>query len=269
MKNKIAILYDFDLTLSRDYMQSYGLMQDLGFNDIIKFFRTNDELANDVNMDMCLSNMCGVLELIKAQGKRATREYFNKFGKDIEYYDGVLEWFDKINAIGSEYGFEVEHFVISSGIKEIIEKSEVAKYFTRIYANSYAYKNDEAFWPSQIVNYTSKTQFIYRVRKHALDDLRLMDKVNEKMDEEDMIPFSNIIYIGDSETDIPSFKVVKNSGGVSICVYDKSKTQAKKIAQKCFIEGRCNYFVPADYTEGKELFKLVSNYITGLKSNRK
>ena len=265
MKNKIAILYDFDLTLGRGYMQSFGLMQDLGYNDVIEFFKANDSLSNDKDMDMCLSMLCGTLELVREQGKLPTKDYFRSFGKNIEYYDGVIEWFDKINAIGDSLGFDVDHYIISSGIKEVLEGCSIAPYMKRIYANSYAYKNGLAFWPCQVVNYTSKTQYIYRVRKQALDDLRSLEKVNEKMDEDDMIPFSNIIYIGDSETDIPSFKVVKNSGGMSICVYEEKSAKAKRVAQKCFIEGRCNHFTPANYTENSELFNIVSGYITNLK----
>ena len=264
MQKKVAILYDFDYTLAKGYMHEYGLMQDMGYDSAKDFFMANEKLAIDTEMDMCLSLMCGILEHAKLQGKSVTKEYLKNFGKDIKYYSGVEEWFDKVNEIGRSLGYEVEHFVVSSGLKEIIEGTSIAGKFKRIYANFYAYKDGFAFWPSQVVNYTSKTQYIYRVRKNVLDHLRELDKINEKMSDDEVLPFKNIIYIGDSETDIPSFKVVKNSGGLSICVFDKSNSKARKVAQKCFIEGRVNYFTPADYSEGSDLFNLIKDYIESI-----
>lgn len=264
MQKRIALLYDFDYTLAPNYMHSYGLMQEFGFNDCKEFFKENDKLAIDPNMDMCLSLMCGILEQAKRDNKIVTKEFLNNCGKNIQYYEGVTEWFDKINKIGAKYGYVVEHFIISSGLKELLDGSSIAKHFKRIYANFYAYKNDEAFWPSQVVNYTSKTQYIYRVRKNILDDLGSVDKINEKMADEDCLPFENIIYLGDSETDIPSFTVIKNSGGLSICVYENNNPKARKTAQKCFIEGRVNYFTPADYREGSDLYNLIKDYIENI-----
>lgn len=261
MHKKIAILYDFDYTLASDYMQTFGLMQDFGFDNVVDYFKACEETAMDSNMDMCLSALCGIIELGKQKGKVITADYLRQFGKDIVYYDGVKEWFDKINKIGQRAGYKIEHYVISSGLKEIIEGSAIAKHFKRIYANYYSYKDGVAFWPSQIVNYTSKTQYIYRVRKSVLDDLRSLDKINEKMSDDDVIPFKNIIYLGDSETDIPSFKVVKNNGGLAICVYDNNIEKTRIVAQKCFLEGRVNYFAPADYKEGSDLYKFIESYI--------
>lgn len=264
MQNKVAILYDFDYTLAKGYMHQYGLMQDMGYDNAYEFFKANERLAGDEDMDMCLSLMCGILQHAKLQGKVVSKEYLQSFGKNIQFYDGVKDWFDKINQIGEASGCEVEHYIVSSGLKEIIEGCEIADKFKRIYANFYAYKDGEAFWPSQVVNYTSKTQYIYRVRKNVLDNLGDFDKINEKMADGDVLPFKNIIYLGDSETDIPSFKVIKNSGGLSICVYDKESSKARKVAQKCFIEGRVNFFTSADYQEGSDLFNLIKDYIESI-----
>ncbi len=263
MQKRIAILYDFDYTLAPAYMHEFGLMQDMGYDNIKEFFRANEKLAIDDDMDMCLSLMCGLVEHGKIQNKKITRKYLNDCGKNITYYPGVVEWFDKINEVGKAFDYEIEHYVVSSGVKEIIEGCSIANKFKRIYGSFFAYKDEEAFWPSQIVNYTSKTQYIYRVRKNALDDLRAIDKVNEKMNDNELLSFKNIIYLGDSETDIPSFKVVKNSGGLSICVYGDNKI-AKSIAEKCFTEGRVNFYTPADYREGSELYNLVVGYIKNI-----
>ena len=267
MQKRIALLYDFDYTLAHGFMQQFGLMQNLGFDDINAYYKECERVSLDSEMDMCLSMMCGILELAKRKGKVVTKEYLRSFGKDIEYYDGVTEWFDKINSIGASFGYEIEHYIISSGVKEIVEGSSIAKYFKRVYANFFAYKDGVAFWPSQVVNYTSKTQYIFRVRKNVLDDLSSLDKINAKMRDDEVLPFKNIIYLGDSQTDIPSFKVVKNSGGMSICVYEGNNEEARKVAQKCFVEGRCNYFSEADFKEGSDLFSVISDYIKTICKN--
>ena len=267
MQKRIALLYDFDYTLAHGFMQQFGLMQDLGFDDINAYFKECERVSLDSEMDMCLSMLCGILELAKRKGHVVTQAYLRSFGNDTDYYDGVTEWFDKINSIGASFGYEIEHYIISSGVKEIVEGSSIAKYFKRVYANFFAYKDGVAFWPSQVVNYTSKTQYIFRVRKNVLDDLSSLDKINAKMRDDEVLPFKNIIYLGDSQTDIPSFKVVKNSGGMSICVYEGNNEEARKVAQKCFVEGRCNYFSEADFKEGSDLFSVISDYIKTICKN--
>lgn len=269
MQKRIAILYDFDYTLAHGYMQQFGLMQDLGFNNVYEFFEKCEEVSLEQDMDLCLSSLCGVVQLAKNHNKKVTKDYLRQFGRNIEYYAGVTEWFDKINAIGREYGYEIEHYVISSGIREIIEGTSISKYFKRIYANFFAYKDGEAFWPAQVVNFTSKTQYIFRVRKNVLDDLKSLKAINAKMDEDEELPFKNIIYLGDSETDIPSFKIIKNSGGMSICVYEGGNSSAKDVAQRCMLEGRCNYYTEADYREGSDLYSVISNYIRSICKKRK
>lgn len=264
MQRRIALLYDFDYTLAKGFMHQFGLMQDLGYDDVTKFYKDNElEFKNEMeDIDMCLSMMGGTLQIAKKKGRKVTREYLRSFGKDVEYYPGVEEWFDKINAVGAEHGYTIEHYIISSGLKEIIEGSSIYPHLKRVYSNFYCYDdNGEAFWPCQVVNYTSKTQYIYRVRKNALDDLGSLVKINAKMSDDEVLSFRKIIYLGDSQTDIPSFKVVKNSGGLSICVYEKDNEKSRRVAQKCFVEGRVNDFIPADYREGSELFNQIKKYI--------
>lgn len=262
MQKRIAILYDFDYTLCKGYMQQFGLMQEMGYTEIYDFFKGCEMSLNDNNVDLCLSNMYGVLSASKENGKKVTREYLQSLGRNIKYFPGVEEWFEKINSIGKSLGYDIEHYVVSSGMKEIIEGTTIAKHLKRIYANFYAYKNGEAVWPGQVVNYSSKIQYIYRVRKNVLDNLSCLKEVNEKLPDDKVLPFENIIYLGDSETDIPSFKVVKNSGGLSVCVYNGGDKKSEDIANKCYIEGRVNEYVAADYTEDSELFTLIKNYIT-------
>ena len=264
MQKRIAILYDFDYTLSKGYMQEFGLMQELGYDNVGDFFASCDNVFKDRDIDLCLSMLAGILFQAKAKGKIVTREYLQSFGQNIQYFPGVEEWFDKINAVGKDLGYEIEHYVISSGLKEIIEGSSISKHLKRIYSNFYAYSDGVAVWPSQVVNYTSKLQYVYRVRKNVLDNLSELKEINEKMPEEKVLPFENIIYLGDSETDIPSFKVIKNNGGLSICVHTPYDQNSKKIAQKCFAEGRVNVYEEADYRENSNLYNLIKEYITNL-----
>lgn len=267
MQKRIAILYDFDYTLSKGYMQEFGLMQQLGYDNINNFFKSCEEVLNDKDMDLCLSMMAGILFQAKEKGEVVTREYLQTLGKNVIYFKGVEEWFDKINNVGKSLGYEIEHYVVSSGMKEIIEGTTIAKHLKRIYSNFFAYKDGVAVWPSQVVNYSSKIQYIYRVRKNVLDNLSCLKEVNEKMPDSKVLPFKNIIYLGDSETDIPSFKVVKNSGGLSVCVYNEEDEKSRNTAEKCYIEGRVNEFKPANYLEGSELFELIKNYITNIAKN--
>ena len=263
MQKRIALLYDFDDTLANGFMQQFGLMQDMGYQDIFEFFSATDEVfGNNPDMDMCLNMMGGILELANKHNIKVTKEYLHSLGNKIEYYEGVLEWFDNINRVGESYGYTIEHYIISSGLKEIIEGTPIYPKLKRVYSNNYIYNSDGiAYWPCQVVNYSSKIQYIYRVRKNVLDGLGSLKEVNAKMPESEVLPFSNIIYLGDSQTDIPSFKVVKNSGGLSICVYKPGSDKAKSVAEQCYREGRVNYYVPADYREGSELYKTIKNYI--------
>lgn len=265
MQKRIALLYDFDYTLAKGFMQQFGLMQELGYDDVREFFKACENAFDNKDIDMCLSMMGGTLKMAHQKGKKLTKEFLMSCGRNVVYFPGVEEWFNKINEIGAKYGYEIEHYIISSGLKEIVEGSSIYPYLKRVYSNFYCYdENGEAHWPCQVVNYTSKTQYIYRVRKNVLDDLSSLTKINAKMSDDEVLSFKKIIYLGDSQTDIPSFKVVKNSGGMSICVYDQDNPESKKIAQQCFVEGRVNYFIPADYREGSDLFELIKTYIENI-----
>lgn len=264
-RNKVVLLYDFDCTLARGYMQEPKLAKDLGFDSALDFFIKCDTEFNKGDLDMCLGHMLGTIVFAKRQGFDITEEYLRSCGKGIDFYSGITEWFDKINAIGNKLGLDVEHYVISSGVKEIIDGSAIADKFKRIYGCSFHYDDEgRAIWPCQVANYTTKTQYIHRIRKGAIDNLASLIEVNKKMPESEMLPFRNMIYLGDSQTDIPSFKTVKVGGGLSICVYDEDNEKAREVAQECFIEGRVNYFAPADYTEDKQLFQLIKNYLENI-----
>ena len=266
MKKKpiLAICYDFDKTLSPDDMQAQGYIQSIGF-EVSEFWKESNNLATDNDMDQNLAYM--YMMASKSRGKRLfTRENLRGAGAKVELFPGVDTWFDRINQYGDSKGVEVEHYIISSGLKEMIEGTKVADKFKKIYASSFYYDVDGvAVWPAQVVNYTNKTQFLFRIEKGVLDVNN--QGVNSYFaPDEYRIPFRNIVYIGDSDTDIPCMKLVNINGGHSIGVYN-SETKDKSKVFRMLDENRIKYFVPADYTKGAKLEQLIHQIIDRTISN--
>ena len=246
-KPVLAICYDFDKTLSPDDMQAQGYIQSVGY-DIADFWRESNELAEDNDMDTNLAYMYKMIE--KAQGRMVvTREKLAEYGSRVELFPGVRTWFERIRQYGAEHGVTVEHYIISSGLKEMIEGTEMFKSgaFEHVYASSFYYdESGVAKWPAQVVNYTGKTQILFRIVKGVMD---VNDcAVNDHFAPEDVrVPFHNMVYIGDSDTDVPCMKLVNDNGGYSIGVYNGEKTKVYKMVR----DGRIKYYTPADYTENK------------------
>lgn len=258
----LAICYDFDKTLTPDDMQAQGFIQSLD-QEVDKFWSESNNLAEENDMDQNLAWM------YKMTKESRGRHIFNKqklldYGAGVKLFPGVEEWFGRINNYGKEKGIQVEHYIISSGLKEMIQGTKIAGYFKKIYASSFYYDADGiAVWPAQCINYTSKTQFLFRIKKGALDinDTKVNDYFKE---DECRVPFRNMVYIGDSDTDIPCMKLVTTNGGYSIGVHGKdSKNKVFKMIE----ENRIKYFTEADYTEGSELESLVKNIIDRTAAN--
>ena len=258
----LAICYDFDKTLSPKDMQAQGFIQSIKY-DIKEFWTKSNGMASDNDMDQNLAYMYLMVTEAKGENK-VTKENLEKYGADVVLFRGVKEWFNRIRDYGEKHGVIVEHYIISSGLKEMIEGTKIAKYFKKIYASSFYYDEDGvAVWPAQCINYTSKTQFLFRIKKGALD---INDaKVNDFMtDDELRVPFRNMVYIGDSDTDIPCMKLVSSNGGFSIGVYGKD---SKNKVYKMIEENRIKYFAEADYSEGSELEILLKNIIDRTAAN--
>ena len=260
----LAICYDFDKTLSPDNMQAQGYLAAINYENQNDFWEKSNRLADENEMDKDLSWM--FLMLKEARGKLIfNREKLREYGASLSLYPGVSGWFDRINEFGEKHGVNVEHYIISSGIKEMIEGTQPAKSgaFTKIYASSFYYDEDGlAVWPSQVINYTSKTQFLFRIEKGVLD---VNDPgVNDHFDDSELrVPFRNMVYIGDSDTDIPCMKLVNVNGGHSIGVYnpDESDETGRDKVHKMMRDDRIKYYAAADYTEGSELDLLLKNII--------
>lgn len=248
----LAICYDFDKTLTPDDMQAQGYIQSVKY-DVDKFWKESDELAHENDMDMNLAYMLKMKE--EAEGHFVlTRDNLMAYGAAVKLYPGVEGWFERIRGYGKRYGVNVEHYIISSGLKEMIEGTSVAKAgaFKKIYASSFYYNSrGVAVWPAQAINYTNKTQFLFRIEKGVLDinDPRVNDHYSPEMMR---VPFRNMVYIGDSATDIPCMKLVNSYGGHSIGVYDPDRMEKSRVYEMMRHE-RIRYFAPADYREGSKL----------------
>lgn len=255
MRNKtiVAFIYDFDHTLSTTDMQNYSFIPSLNIEPK-EFWTGANKLTKKEHMDPLLAYMYLMIEESKKRNLPISRKAFVNLGKDIQFFPGVEDWFKRINEYGKSKDVEVQHYVISSGNKEIIEGSSIYKFFKKVFACEYLYNDaDEAIWPKSVINYTTKTQFIYRINKGVLD-LSENDKVNASMADEDKpIPFQNMIYIADGLTDVPCMKLVSGNGGTAIAVYGKNK----KPAQKLFDDGRVNFMCEADYSENSNIDKIA------------
>ena len=264
---KMAICYDFDRTRSPDDMQTFTLIPSFGV-DKSEFWHESDTLAMENLMDNNLAWMYELIKYSKFKGKSLRREYFKEIGRDVQLYEGVDTWFENVNAYADERGIDVEHYIISSGLKEIIEGSRIAPYITRTYASSYLYSADGiAEWPAQVVNYTTKTQFIFRIAKGYLEeyDPRVNDSLPHNCRNVD---YENIVYIGDSATDIPCMTLVKQKGGYSIGVYDPDTGNKRKV-YKLFGDGRLNFYAPARYTEDSPIFSYMKDVIDEIAAKEK
>jgi len=250
----IGILYDFDKTLCTTDMQEYDLIKNLGMTPS-EFWGAAAEITKEHEVEKILAYMFIMIQKCKEKGIPLTEEYLRSCGENVVLFDGVLTWFDRINAFGEAMGVKIEHYIISSGTAEIIEGTPIAKYFKRIYACKFMYdENGEAVWPALAINYTLKTQYIYRISKGTLD---VTDDYNlNRVQDHSLrsIAYNNMIYIGDGLTDIPCMKLVKERGGKSIAVYPKGHSEHVKPLVE---DSRINCVCVADYSPNSTMEKIV------------
>lgn len=248
----IALIYDFDHTLCDQDMQNYTFIPNLDMTPE-EFWDDLGDFTRQENMEGILSYLYYMVIKSKEKGLPITKKYLKEMGKDIKFFPGVLDWFERINQFGKEHGAIIEHYIISSGIKEIINSSEVAKHFKAVFACDFYYDDKgEAAWPKIAINFTGKTQYLYKINKGILDDADATE-VNKKHKEK-RIPFRNMIYIGDGLTDIPCMTMLKKQGGKSIGVY---VAKHKERVQQFLVDDRVNYVCPANYKENSYLDKTV------------
>lgn len=263
----VALIYDFDGTLSPGNMQEFGFIQAIGKSPQ-EFWQESDKIALGQDASNILSYMKLMFDEARNAGIKLRRKDFKRFGASVELFPGVTEWFGLINAYGKERGVKVEHYINSSGLAEMIEGTPIAQEFKRIFACTFIYNDkEEAEWPGVAVDYTAKTQFLFKINKGILS-VRDNKKVNESKDEDKKrVPFPHMIYFGDGETDVPCMKIVKMFGGNSIAVYNPEIKKKVNVAKKLLRQQRVNFITPADYTIESRTYQLVCAIIDKIKAD--
>ena len=262
----VALLYDFDRTLCTQDMQNYAFIPSLGM-DPEDFWREANDFGRREHMDGILAYMYTMIRKCREKGVPLTRESLRRCGESIVFFPGVEGWFDSIDRFGSLLGVEVEHYVISSGLREIIDGSAIAGHFKEIYASEFYYDGAGwPVWPKLAVNFTAKTQFVYRINKGVLDvsDDRTL---NASMpDDSKRVPFTNMIYLGDGLSDVPCMKMMRAYGGQAIAVYQDANRPG---VEQLLRQGRVDYIYPADYSEGAGLELTVKEIIRRMAVNHR
>ena len=253
-KKTIALVYDFDGTLSPRPMQEYAFIPKLGI-DASEFWRESNRIAQEQQADTLITYMHLLYKKAKENGIRIDRDDLVAQGRAVELFPGVLEWFDAIGdyvKLRSEsHGVTLRHYLISSGLTEIIEGTPIYDRFENVFASEYWFEAYDLPYPKRVITDTGKTQYLFRINKGVED---LGQNINQHMPEvERPVPFANMIYFGDGDTDVPSMAVMKKNGGHSIAVYPSGKSKHKCV--DLFKAGRIDFFAPADYRRGSDLFK--------------
>ncbi|MDY5440728.1 MAG: HAD family hydrolase [Candidatus Enteromonas sp.] len=257
-----AILYDFDSTLATTDMQNFGFIPKMGMTPA-EFWARTGEFSKKTGCEKILSYLFMMNQIAKEKGIRMTKDFLHECGRDIKFFPGVTTWFNRINQYAEEHGVVVEHYIVSSGNKEILEGCAIAKEFKEIYGCEYIFDEEgNAVWPKFAINYTQKTQYFFRISK-GVSNQNDDDSVNEKTPVR-RIPYSNMVYIGDGLTDVPSMIIVKSNGGKSIAVYPRGKEEKAGTLQA---DGRINYACVADYSKDSGLEKILKLIIQGIEIN--
>jgi hypothetical protein len=262
-----ALAYDFDGTLAPGNMQEHSFIPALGHKTAADFWNRSNQDAITSLGDPILLYMRHMLEGANHAGVKVDRKSFRDHGATIPLFPGVEDWFERINTAGKARGLQVQHFIISSGLRDIIEGTPIRKHFEAVFASGFLYdQHDVAVAPALAVNYTNKTQYLFRINKGALN-LGDHKAINAHLPPEMRpVPFSRMLYLGDGETDVPCFRLVKDQGGGSIAVYAPHKKGAKGKAEALHRDGRVHFVVPADYGAGKALEKRVLAFMDRAKA---
>ncbi|MCD7969883.1 MAG: haloacid dehalogenase-like hydrolase [Alistipes sp.] len=265
----VAMIYDFDGTLSPGNMQEYDFIPTVGLSNR-EFWVESNELAEEQDADPILAYMYKMLHEARASGLSLRRDAFVASGSKITLYDGVKEWFGRVNSYAARYGITVHHYINSSGLKEMIEGTPIAHEFRKIYACSFLYDVDGvAYWPAVAVNYTNKTQFIFKINK-GVESVYDSKEVNRYIPENQRpVQFRHMIYFGDGTTDIPCMRLVKAQGGHSIAVYNPASKANKAASEKLLRDNRVSYVCEADYTDDSHIDTVVKTIIDKIAADRR
>ncbi len=271
----VAIAYDFDGTLAPGNMQEHSFIPKLGI-DKGAFWEEANRIARQHDADEILTYMQLMLRKASEKNIPVTRKAFMDLGKEIRFFNGVDTWFERINEFGKNYGIRVDHYIISSGVRDIVNGTSIAKHFKNIFASGYIFDaNDVAIWPALAINYTTKTQYLFRINK-GIQNSYDNSEINKFIPyEKRPVPFSNMIYIGDGETDVPAMKMIKYQGGTAIAAYNpankkrENRPSPKEICEKLIEDKRADFIAPADYTENSKLDMILKSLIQKIAAEEK
>jgi len=264
----VALIYDFDGTLAAGNMQEYDFIPTVGKSNR-EFWHDSNQTALEQDADPILTYMYKMIHEARNAEMSLRKEAFRASGAKITLYEGVEQWFERIDAYGAAKGITIHHYINSSGLKEMIEGTSIARHFRKIYACSFLYDVDGiAYWPAVAVNYTNKTQFIFKINK-GVESVYDSKEVNRFIPEEQRpVQFKHMIYFGDGTTDIPCMRLVKAQGGHAIAVYQPDSAAGRKASEVLLRDNRVNHICPADYSPGSRIDTLVKTIIDKIAIDR-
>jgi hypothetical protein len=255
-KKTIALVYDFDGTLSPRPMQEYSFLPQLGIEPS-EFWAMCTRVAREQQADPLITYMHLMYKMAREKGLRIERADLVKQGASVELFPGVAEWFgaiaDYIQIRAESHGVQLRHYLVSSGLTEIIEGTAIRPHFHNVFASEYWFDAYELPFPKRVITDTGKTQYLFRINK-GIEDLG--ESINAHMAEDlRPIPFRNMIYFGDGETDVPSMALMRKSGGHAVAVHPEGPGRGFDTCVELFRAGRVDFYATADYRRGSNLFK--------------